>query len=145
MGSTAEDGLSEGRKVDLLAKMRRVALKKFVGIDTIRQLIVSCKVATVEGEKKISHPRVLALSEDIENWMKEKFSEVVDAGRDESSNAEVISPLVSLLGGKLVDIDACEVEKGSAVVVREVHFALKEGLAGFIEASRVLELESEVW
>jgi hypothetical protein len=74
---------------------------------------------------------VLALGEDVENRVKEEFSEVVDAGRDKSSNAEVIGPLVSLLGGKLADIDTCKIEKGGAVVVGKVHLALRQGLVGF--------------
>jgi len=131
MGSAAEDSLSKSRKVNLLAKVRCVTLKEFMRVDTIRKALISCKIAPVESEEQISHPSVLALCENIEDRMKEKFSEVVDASGDESRDAEVVSSLVSLVRGEFVDVDTCEVEEGSAVVVREVHLALKEGLAGF--------------
>ncbi|KAI6748460.1 hypothetical protein HG530_015496 [Fusarium avenaceum] len=140
MRGSAEDGLSESRKVDLLTEMHSVALEKLVGIHAIRQLIISCEISAVKSKEQISHPSMLALSKDVKNRVQQKLSKVVDASRDEGSNTEVS------LGGAVRMTE--EFDKGISKLVPE--FALpiileveNEGLK--LLGSFIALLGKEVW
>lgn len=135
VGWAAEDGLGQSGQADLLIQEVLVLLKQVVLAHVCSQDVVGAQITLVEGDDEITQPSVLSLLECVEDRVEKKFTEVVDGVGDQSSNREVVCDTLAVFEGKRFEVDACEVEKSSAVVGGELVLGLVVVGANAIEGS----------
>lgn len=106
---TAEDGLSQCGKTDLLVQEHVVLFEQIVLVHVSGENIVSAEVAAVECDDQVTKPGVWGVFQGVEDGVEQQFSEVVDGVGNKCCDRKVVGQSLALFDRERFEVDAGKV------------------------------------